>query len=112
MAELSHPIAQTPEPPYYAVIFTSLRTGGDQGYAAMSRHMVELAAQQPGFLGVESAREEVGITVSYWSDLASIRQWKRHAEHLVAQRKGRDVWYSDYSVRVARVERAYDGTSQ
>ena len=70
--------------------------------------MVELAAQQPGFLGVESAREELGITVSYWSDLDSIKAWKRNAEHLEAQKMGREKWYSNYKTRIARVERDYN----
>ncbi|MCH8550999.1 MAG: antibiotic biosynthesis monooxygenase [Natronospirillum sp.] len=100
-------IAWTPEPPYYAVIFTSHRTQGDNGYGEMAERMVELASRQPGFLGIESAREEVGITVSYWADLESIRAWKRNAEHLEAQSKGRKAWYSEFKVRVARVERDY-----
>jgi heme-degrading monooxygenase HmoA len=100
-------IASTPEPPYTAVIFTSLRTEGDNGYAVMSRRMLELAAQQPGFLGVESAREDVGITVSYWVDEPAARAWKQVAEHLVAQERGRSAWYSDYQVRVATVTRSY-----
>jgi heme-degrading monooxygenase HmoA len=100
-------IADTPEPPYYAVIFTSLRTPGDQGYAAMSDRMLELAAQQEGFLGIEAAREGVGITVSYWSDLESIRKWKNHPEHLQAQKSGYETWYSSYKTRIAKVERDY-----
>jgi heme-degrading monooxygenase HmoA len=100
-------IARTPEPPYTAVIFTSLRTEGDHGYAVMSRRMEELAAQQPGFLGLESAREDVGITVSYWADDDAARAWKQVAEHLVAQERGRAAWYSDYQVRVATVTRSY-----
>lgn len=100
-------IASTPEPPYYAVIFTSHRTPGDNGYGDMAERMVELASRQPGFLGIESAREEVGITVSYWSDLDSIRAWKRNAEHLQAQVKGRREWYSEFRVRISRVERDY-----
>ena len=100
-------IAATPKPPYYAVIFTSLRTDGDAGYDAMSERMVELAAQQPGFLGIESAREGLGITVSYWESEAAIVAWKRHAEHLVAQERGRTHWYSAYRTRVCRVEREY-----
>ncbi len=100
-------IAPTPEPPYYAVIFTSLRTDGDQGYGAMADRMAELAAQQPGYLGAESARDGLGITVSYWRDLASIRAWKAHSEHLLAQQTGRSQWYADYRVRIARVERDY-----
>lgn len=100
-------IAHTPEPPYTAVIFTSLRTEGDQGYAVMSQRMLELAAQQPGFLGVESAREDVGLTVSYWVDDDAARAWKQVAEHLVAQERGRSTWYSDYQVRVATVTRSY-----
>lgn len=101
-------IAKTPEAPYYAVIFSSLTTADGEGYAQTAARMVELAAQQPGFLGVESAREELGITVSYWSDLDSIKAWKRNAEHLVAQKMGRGKWYSNYKTRIARVERDYD----
>jgi heme-degrading monooxygenase HmoA len=100
-------IASTPEPPYTAVIFTSLRTDGDHGYGAMANRMVELAAEQPGFLGVESAREVVGITVSYWRDDEAARAWKQVAEHLVAQQHGQDHWYLDYRVRVATVQRDY-----
>ncbi|HET8791065.1 MAG TPA: methyltransferase domain-containing protein, partial [Modicisalibacter sp.] len=94
--------------PYYAVIFTSELTPQHAGYAEMAARMVELAAQQPGFLGVESARDEsLGITVSYWRDEASIRAWKAEMEHREAQRLGRDRWYAGYRVRVARVERNY-----
>lgn len=100
-------IADTPEPPYVAVVFTSLRTDGDNGYAAMSARMDELAAQQPGYLGIEAAREGLGITVSYWVDEDAARAWKQVAAHLVAQQRGRDVWYSDYRVRVAVVHRDY-----
>ena len=100
-------IAKTPAPPYYAVIFTSLRTDVDDGYGAMAARMLELAATQPGFLGVESARDGVGITVSYWSDLESIRLWKQNAEHLDAQRLGHQKWYSAFKTRVAKVERDY-----
>lgn len=100
-------IAATPPAPYYAVIFTSLRTEGDKGYGDMADRMVELAAQQPGFLGIESAREGLGITVSYWQDLASIKAWKMNAEHLVAQQTGRSDWYTQYKTRIAKVERDY-----
>jgi len=100
-------IADTPRPPYYAVIFTSLRTAGDKGYGAMAERMLDLAAEQEGFLGVEGAREGLGITVSYWRSLEAIRKWKQNAEHLEAQRLGREGWYSAFKVRVARVERDY-----
>ncbi|MEB8285450.1 antibiotic biosynthesis monooxygenase [Aeromonas veronii] len=100
-------IANTPEPPYYAVIFTSLRTDEDAGYGAMAERMVELAQQQSGFLGMESARDGVGITVSYWRDLESIRHWKAELEHKEAQRLGREKWYSAFKTRIARVERDY-----
>ena len=100
-------IANTPAPPYYAVIFTSLRTTVDHGYAEMAQRMIQLAAEQPGFLGIESARSEVGITVSYWQDLASIQQWKTNAEHLVAQKLGREQWYLSFKTRIAKVERDY-----
>lgn len=101
-------IAGTPRPPYVAVIFTSLRAdGGGDGYAETAGAMFELASTQEGFLGVESAREGVGITVSYWRDEVAARQWKAVAEHLVAQRRGREAWYRDYRVRVATVTRDY-----
>ncbi len=109
------PISDTPnmEPagsptPCYAVIFTSERTTDDDGYEEMARRMLELAARQPGFLGVESARgDSLGITVSYWRDLASIRAWRDQAEHSEARRRGRDRWYRRYTVRIARVEHVY-----
>jgi heme-degrading monooxygenase HmoA len=99
--------ATPPEPPYFAVIFSSQRTEGDQGYGAMAERMVELAKEQPGFLGVESARgaDGFGITVSYWRDEAAISAWKAHAEHAVAQRLGRERWYGEIHLRVCRVER-------
>ena len=105
-------IARTPEPPYYAVIFTSLRTEGDRGYGGMAERMEQLAREQPGFLGVESARDAngLGITVSYWASEEAVRSWKAHAEHKIAQATGRRTWYSDFHVRVARVERAYAKT--
>lgn len=99
------------EPPYYAVIFSS-RHGADLGgYERMAKQMERLAADQPGFLGMESVRGEdgFGITVSYWRTTGDIERWKAHAEHAVARRMGRERFYREYSVRVARVERAYDG---
>lgn len=93
--------------PYYAVIFTSTRTAVDDGYAEMATKMVELAQQQEGFLGVESARNDIGITVSYWSDLDSIKNWKNQLDHLEAQQKGQSTWYQNYTVRIALVEREY-----
>ncbi len=93
--------------PYYAVIFTSTRTTVDEGYAEMANQMVELAQQQDGFLGIESARNDIGITVSYWRDLESIKNWKSNLDHLDAQRKGRSKWYENYTVRIALVEKEY-----
>jgi heme-degrading monooxygenase HmoA len=94
-------------PPYYAVIFTSVKSNFDEGYAEMAKKMEDLAKQQPGFLGVESARNEVGITVSYWKDLESIKNWKQNLNHIDAQQKGRSSWYEKYTVRIALVEREY-----
>jgi heme-degrading monooxygenase HmoA len=101
--------ARLPEPPYYSVIFSSLRTPGEDGYGAMAERMVELAASQPGYLGVESVRNSdgFGITVSYWSSLDAIAAWRRHAEHRLAQESGMTLWYEHYELRIARVERAY-----
>ena len=104
-------IANTPKAPYYAVIFTSHRTDGDNGYGKMADRMVELASEQAGFLGVESARDSVGITVSYWKDLESIKLWKQNTEHLVAQKQGKDTWYAEFKIRISKVERDY-GFSQ
>jgi len=100
-------ISKTPKPPYYAVIFTSIRTDGDNGYGETANRMIELAEQQSGFLGAESAREDVGITVSYWTDLDSIKNWKANAEHLDAQKTGRERWYDTFKVRISKVERDY-----
>ncbi|MDD1796247.1 antibiotic biosynthesis monooxygenase [Enterovibrio makurazakiensis] len=100
-------IANTPAPPYYAVIFTNLRTALDDGYGETAARMVELAEQQPGFLGVESARDTLGITVSYWRDLDSIKQWKANVEHIEAQKLGRKKWYAAFTTRIAKVEREY-----
>jgi len=101
-------IANTPPPPYYAVIFTSERTAQLEGYEDTATRMLELAQGQDGFLGIESAREEVGITVSYWKDLDAIRKWKMHAEHRMAQEKGRAEWYKRYKTRICLVERDYE----
>lgn len=110
MASSNVVLAATPPPPYYAVVFTSLRSENDpRGYALTADRMVELAREQPGFLGVESVREAggLGITVSYWRDLPSISAWKAVAEHRVAQQNGRDKWYRTFATRVAKVERDY-----
>ena len=93
---------------YYAVIFTSTRTEVEEGYAEMAVRMVELAKQQPGFIGLESARSEIGITVSYWESLEAIKAWKENTEHLFAQEKGKTTWYKNFKVRIAKVEREYE----
>jgi heme-degrading monooxygenase HmoA len=110
MSSPSPCLARTPAPPYVAVIFASLRTPEDDaGYAQAADEMVALASRQPGFLGVDSARGDdgVGITVSYWRDLDAVRAWREHADHLTAQRLGRERWYRAYELRIATVERAY-----
>jgi heme-degrading monooxygenase HmoA len=100
--------ATTPEPPYYAVIFTSVRSEqADDDYDATADQMFSLASRQPGYLGVETAHQGIGITVSYWTDPAAIEAWKRDADHAFAQYQGRTRWYDRYEIRVARVERAY-----
>jgi heme-degrading monooxygenase HmoA len=112
MSESEVSLATTPPPPYVAVIFTSRRTPGDHGYSDMTVSMLALAREQPGYLGVESVRDDdLGITVSYWSDEGAAGSWKAVAEHLVAQERGRDLWYSEYRVRLATVTGEY-GSSQ
>jgi heme-degrading monooxygenase HmoA len=107
LAAVSKP-ADTPQPPYYAVIFTSRHTDVADGYDAMANKMEELAAQQPGYLGIESASGANGlsITVSYWESEEAIANWRRHAEHRIAQTQGLERWYSEFVTRVAKVERA------
>ncbi|XCF06629.1 antibiotic biosynthesis monooxygenase [Tamlana crocina] len=94
--------------PYYAVIFTSTQKEDIEGYAEMANQMEALAKTQDGFLGMDSARNEVGITVSYWESLEAIKNWKQHTEHLIAQQKGRQDWYSWYNVKICKVEREYE----
>lgn len=102
-------LSTTPEPPYYAVIFTSTTTNDTRGYDAAASRMIELASEQPGFLGVDSARRDgVGITVSYWESENAILAWKADAEHAAVRETGRARWYDAYELRVARVERCYD----
>ena len=101
-------IATTPKPPYYAVIFTSIRTEGDDGYNSMADEMMALAVQQDGFLGVESARNKLGITVSYWQSLEAIKSWKANSRHLLAQKYGREKWYANYKVRICIIEHDYE----
>ncbi len=96
------------ETPYYAVIFTNTRTQGDNGYKAMAAEMEELAKSQPGYLGFESARDEMGISISYWQSLEDIARWKSNTDHLLAQKLGIEDWYSWYKVRICRVEREYE----
>jgi len=100
-------IAKTPTVPYYAVIFTSLRTEGDNGYGSMAEEMDELAKQQEGYLGIESARNDLGITISYWRSIEDIKNWKANTRHLLAQKQGREKWYEQYKVRICKVERDY-----
>ena len=104
---MSSLLAITPEPPYYAVIFSSVMNDNQTGYHEMAQAMVKLAQQQAGFLGLESAREELGITVSYWQTLHDIKMWKQNSEHLVAQKLGRKQFYKNFIVRISKVEKSY-----
>ena len=94
-----------PRPPYYAVIFTSVRTPQNNGYGETAERMLKLARSMPGFLGVDAAREELGITVSYWESLEAVEAWRCHPEHVEAQRRGRKEWYESFTTRICRVER-------
>jgi len=100
-------IAQTPAPPYYAVIFTSLLKDADKSYESMADAMAELAKDQPGYLGIESARDGLGITVSYWVSLEDIKNWKANTQHQMAQKLGKENWYAAYKTRICKVERDY-----
>lgn len=105
-------IAETPEPPYYAVIFNSILKPDTTGYSEMAMKMEELAKQQPGFLGFESAREEIGVTISYWKSLEDIKHWKSNIEHQHAQELGKEKWYKQYVTRICLVEREYGFQSE
>ena len=100
-------IATTRRPPYYAVIFSTKRTDIDEGYEETAQRMEELAKQQEGYLGIESARNVIGITVSYWESLDAISRWKNNIEHTNAREKGRGLWYHKYQLRICKVEREY-----
>ncbi len=100
-------IAKTPQPPYYAVIFSTVRTDIDKEYEETAFRMEELAKEQEGYLGIETARNELGITVSYWKSLDSIAKWKNNMEHTMARNKGRMLWYEKYRLRICKVERDY-----
>lgn len=107
---MMHAIAKTPEPPYYAVVFTSRASGDDvEGYQRMAERMIELAAEQPGFLGIETVRDHdgTGITVSYWTDRNAIKRWREQSEHRFAQELGKHKWYAAYQLRICKVEVAY-----
>lgn len=93
--------------PYYAVIFTSVKADGDNNYEDVAKIMIELVATQEGFIGVESARNEIGITISYWESLEAIKNWKNNAEHLIVQQMGKEIFYKSYTTRVCKVEREY-----
>ena len=101
-------IAKTPNGKYYAVIFTSQKSDVDTGYAEMSERLVELARMEPGFLGLESARNELGITVSYWSNLKAIKNWRNNIEHAKARAKGKELWYSSFKVRICEILNDYE----
>lgn len=105
---MTAPLAVAPPIPYYAVIFSTVQTDDLDGYEATAARIEELAAEQPGYLGIESARSDIGITVSYWTDEAAIAEWKANVEHTLARESGRARWYDRYVLRVARVERQYD----
>ena len=100
-------IAKTPNPPYYAVIFTTIRTDIDEGYLKTAERMEELAKLQKGYLGIESARSDIGITVSYWGSLEAIKKWKHNTEHALARELGRKLWYQKYQLRICKVEHEY-----
>lgn len=100
-------IAKTPKTPYFAVIFTTLRTEIDEGYLEMAEKMEALAQKQKGYLGIESARNEVGITVSYWESLEAILAWKNNADHTIARKLGKELWYKKYQLRICKVEHEY-----
>lgn len=101
-------IANTPSPPYYAVIFTSQKSNNNTGYNKISDKLITLAGEQEGFLGIESARNKIGITVSYWKDLEAIEKWKNNTQHSIARSRGKEEWYKKFKVRIAKVERDYE----
>ena len=100
-------IADNLKPPYYAVIFSTILTEEIEGYVETANRMEELARTQTGFLGIESTRSEIGITVSYWASLEAITLWKNNIEHTAIRNLGRDKWYKKYQLRICKVEREY-----
>ena len=94
--------------PYYAVIFTSILKHHEKEYDEMAIQMTELAKSQPGYIGFETARNVIGISISYWDSTDAIQNWKKHASHLLAQQLGQDKWYLYYKVRICKIEREYE----
>ena len=93
--------------PYYAVVFSTIMDDNLEGYTEAAERMEVLAKEQPGYLGIESARNSIGITVSYWEDLNAILQWKNNVEHTEVRNLGREKWYKQYQLRICKVEREY-----
>ncbi|MFD2033800.1 antibiotic biosynthesis monooxygenase family protein [Belliella marina] len=100
-------IAATPPTPYYAVIFTNLLNNDQEGYSEMAELMESLVVNQKGYLGHESVRDGMGITISYWESLEAIKEWKMQSDHLLAQKMGREKWYKQFKTRICKVERDY-----
>ena len=100
-------IARTPEPPYYAVIFSNFLEKNTEGYNEMADKMIELAQKQDGYLGHESVRDGMGITISYWESEVAIKNWRQHAEHILAQKAGIEMWYRQFCTRVCKVRRQH-----
>ncbi|MEZ5046666.1 MAG: antibiotic biosynthesis monooxygenase [Chitinophagaceae bacterium] len=93
---------------YYAVIFISKLSNNTEGYHEMALEMEALATTQKGYLGFESARDTIGVSVSFWETLEDIRAWKHQSEHYLAQRYGKQKWYTYYKVHICKVEREYE----
>lgn len=104
---MTNNISQTPKPPYYAVIFTSIKSENQENYAATSARMEKMVTAQPGYLGHESASSGIGITVSYWQNLDAIKAWKNQSDHKIAQEHGKSTWYNQYKIRICKVEKDY-----
>jgi heme-degrading monooxygenase HmoA len=95
----------------YVVIFRSTRKIDDgQLYLEWSEKMEKLVKSIDGYkqhFGFRDADTREGVTISYFSSLEAISQWKSLADHKTAQQLGRDSFYEEYSVQVCEVLRDY-----
>ena len=86
------------------VLFRSrLTPEAANGYGAMAEQMSKLARSSPGFIAEKGFVAEDGerLTVVWWENEETLKQWRNNAEHLIAQKTGREKWYEPANIPAA-----------